>query len=53
MGKRTVLAFISILPEHSGRKKQDSDKGPNGMILDLENKLLICQHGDRRIADGC
>lgn len=35
---------------HSGKENKDSDKGPNGLILDLENKLLICQHGDRRIA---
>jgi gluconolactonase len=35
---------------HSGKENEDSDKGPNGLILDLENKLVICQHGDRRIA---
>lgn len=35
---------------HSGKENKDSDKGPNGLILDLENKLLLCQHGDRRIA---
>lgn len=35
---------------HSGEDNKDSGKGPNGLILDLENNLLICQHGDRRIA---
>lgn len=35
---------------HSGKENTESDEGPNGLILDLENKLLICQHGDRRIA---
>lgn len=35
---------------HSGEENKNSDKGPNGLILDQENKLLICQHGDRRIA---
>lgn len=35
---------------HSGEENKDSDRGPNGLILDLENKLLLCQHGDRRIA---
>jgi len=35
---------------HSGNENKDSDKGPNGLILDQENKLVICQHGDRRIA---
>ncbi|MFN2396414.1 MAG: SMP-30/gluconolactonase/LRE family protein [Bacteroidales bacterium] len=35
---------------HTGEENRDSDKGPNGLILDQENKLLVCQHGDRRIA---
>lgn len=35
---------------HTGKGNKDSDRGPNGLILDQENKLLICQHGDRRIA---
>ncbi len=35
---------------HSGEENKSSDKGSNGLMLDLENKLLICQHGDRRIA---
>lgn len=35
---------------HSGEDNKDSGLGPNGLILDLENNLLICQHGDRRIA---
>lgn len=35
---------------HSGEENKDSDKGSNGLILDPENNLLLCQHGDRRIA---
>lgn len=35
---------------HSGTENKSSGRGPNGLILDLEGKLLICQHGDRRIA---
>lgn len=35
---------------HSGEENKDSPKGSNGLILDLENNLLLCQHGDRRIA---
>jgi gluconolactonase len=35
---------------HSGEVNKNSDKGPNGLILDQQNKLLLCQHGDRRIA---
>ncbi|MBW6478968.1 MAG: SMP-30/gluconolactonase/LRE family protein [Bacteroidales bacterium] len=35
---------------HSGEDHKDSGFGPNGLILDLENNLVLCQHGDRRIA---
>ncbi len=35
---------------HSGEENKDSGYGPNGLILDRENKLVLCQHGDRRIA---
>ena len=35
---------------HSGEENRDSDRGPNGLILDPDGKLVICQHGDRRIA---
>lgn len=35
---------------HSGVENIASGKGPNGLLLDAENKLIICQHGDRRVA---
>lgn len=35
---------------HTGQENAGSGFGPNGMILDRENNLIICQHGDRRIA---
>jgi hypothetical protein len=35
---------------HSGEENKDSGQGPNGLILDHENRLVICQHGDRRLA---
>lgn len=35
---------------HTGEDNIDSGKGPNGLILDKTGRLLICQHGDRRIA---
>jgi gluconolactonase len=35
---------------HSGEENKDSDKGPNGLILNQNKKLLICQHGNRQIA---
>lgn len=35
---------------HSGAENIDSRRGPNGLMLDADNNLIICQHGDRRIA---
>ncbi len=35
---------------HSGTENTNSDRGSNGLLLDPDNKLLVCQHGDRRIA---
>jgi gluconolactonase len=35
---------------HSGEENKNSDRGSNGLLLDSENRLLLCQHGDRRIA---
>ncbi|NBC24471.1 MAG: SMP-30/gluconolactonase/LRE family protein [Bacteroidetes bacterium] len=35
---------------HTGVGNEDSGRGPNGLILDKTGKLLLCQHGDRRIA---
>jgi gluconolactonase len=35
---------------HSGEENINSDKGSNGLILDAENNLIICQHGDRQVA---
>jgi gluconolactonase len=34
---------------HTGTEYRNSDKGSNGLMLDLQNRLVICQHGDRRI----
>jgi gluconolactonase len=35
---------------HSGEENRKSGGGPNGLILDRQNRLLVCQHGDRRVA---
>lgn len=35
---------------HTGEGNKDSNRGSNGLLLDSENNLLLCQHGDRRIA---
>lgn len=42
----TYLEFAG----HSGLENKNSDKGPNGLILDQQNQLIVCQHGDRQIA---
>lgn len=44
---------LSLYLEPSGytdENNSNSNSGSNGLILDKENNLLICQHGDRRIA---
>ena len=35
---------------HTGERNKESERGSNGLFLYEENKLLLCQHGDRRIA---
>ena len=35
---------------HTGEENKDSNRGSNGLLLDSKNNLLLCQHGDRRIA---
>ena len=35
---------------HTGEGNKDSNRGSNGLMLDSKNNLLLCQHGDRRIA---
>lgn len=35
---------------HSGAENINSGAGSNGLMLDKDNHLLLCQHGDRRIA---
>ena len=35
---------------HTGEGNKDSNKGSNGLMLNRENQLILCQHGDRRIA---
>jgi gluconolactonase len=35
---------------YTGTEKRGGEVGSNGLILDLEGRLLLAQHGDRRIA---
>ena len=51
--KWTPKDSLSIYLEyagHTGEGNKDSNRGSNGLLLDNENNLLLCQHGDRRIA---
>ena len=35
---------------YSGTTKRGGEMGSNGLLLDAEGRLVLCQHGDRRIA---
>ena len=48
--ERDSLSIYLESAGHSGKENEDSSFGPNGLILDRENNLVLCQHGDRRIA---
>ncbi len=44
---------VSVYLEPSGytsEKKRVGETGSNGLLLDENGKLILCQHGDRRIA---
>jgi gluconolactonase len=35
---------------YTGEKERGGEKGSNGLLLDDEGNLVLCQHGDRRLA---
>jgi gluconolactonase len=35
---------------YTGSKPRGAEMGSNGLNVDLEGRLLLCQHGDRRVA---
>ncbi|MFM7838113.1 MAG: SMP-30/gluconolactonase/LRE family protein [Chitinophagaceae bacterium] len=35
---------------YTGTKPRGGEPGSNGLLMDKEGKLVLCQHGDRRIA---
>ena len=44
-------AEVYLTPSgHTGPGPQSKEPGANGLALDDEDNLLICQHGDRRVA---
>ena len=44
------LRFSSSRAECSARAKAFREQGSNGLAVDAEGRLLICQHGERRLA---
>lgn len=38
------------LSGYTGREPRGAELGSNGLVIDREGRLVICQHGDRRIA---
>jgi len=44
-------AELYITPSgYTGKKKRSGEPGSNGLILDSQKRLVMCQHGDRRMA---
>jgi gluconolactonase len=35
---------------YTGKKKRGGDPGSNGLLYDTQGRLVLCQHGDRRVA---
>jgi gluconolactonase len=35
---------------YTGRQARGGESGANGLTLDSQNRLILCQHGDRRVA---
>jgi len=35
---------------YTGKESRRGEAGSNGLLLDIEGRLVLCQHGDRRVA---
>jgi gluconolactonase len=35
---------------YTGKKPREGEPGSNGLLFDAQDRLVLCQHGDRRIA---
>src|SRR5262245_38646624 len=35
---------------YTGDEKRGGESGSNGLVLDRKGRLILCQHGDRRVA---
>jgi gluconolactonase len=46
-----TAASIWLMPSgYTGEKERGGESGSNGLVLDLQGRLVLAQHGDRRIA---
>ena len=44
-------AFVYVKPSgYTGLEARGGEPGSNGLLLDAQGRLVLCQHGDRRIA---
>lgn len=42
---------LFLMPSgYTGAKKRGGEVGSNGLLLDAKGRLVLCQHGDRRVA---
>ncbi len=49
--KEGAGATLYLKPSgHTGPEKKEREPGSNGLLLDIKGNLVLCQHGDRRIA---
>jgi gluconolactonase len=47
--KRPLKQFLSP-SGYTGKKPRGGDAGSNGLLYDTQGRLILCQHGDRRVA---
>ncbi|MCB0686093.1 MAG: SMP-30/gluconolactonase/LRE family protein [Saprospiraceae bacterium] len=49
--KEGADASLYLKPSgYTGDNRREGEPGSNGLLIDSENRLVLCQHGDRRIA---
>lgn len=48
-GDRAASVFLDP-SGYTGTTKRGGEPGSNGLLFDPENRLVLCQHGDRRVA---
>jgi gluconolactonase len=48
--ERKVLSLFLRPSGYTGKKPVEHPQGSNGLVYDAQGRLVLCQHGDRRIA---